>query len=108
MTCQYDFCRDTACKMTAFLDWGQLNVKIPMGLSNAPGDCFELTPSTIDASKRFFASKVDVPRQALTMGMQAKKVLLMVRGEDKAALSKLKDRRRPYFWAAPVLSCIFD
>lgn len=67
---------------------------------NEPGDCFELSthiielaPSTIDANKRFFASEADVPRQALTMGirhiMQAKKVLLVVSGEDKAeALAK--------------------
>ena len=50
--------------------------------------CVDLTESTIEANKRFFASADDVPRQAYTMGigtiMRAKKVLLMVSGEDKA------------------------
>ena len=52
--------------------------------------CVDLTESTIEANKRFFASADDVPRQAYTMGiktiMQAKKILLVVSGEDKAAL----------------------
>ena len=62
---------------------------------NEPCDAFvmgthlvDLTESTIDANKRFFASEADVPRQALTMGimhiMQAKKILVVVSGEDKA------------------------
>ena len=62
---------------------------------NEPCDAFimgthlvDLTESTIDANKRFFASEEDVPRQALTMGimhiMQAKKILVVVSGEDKA------------------------
>ncbi len=48
----------------------------------------DLTPDTIDANKRFFASEKDVPRQAMTMGirniMQARKILVAVSGEDKA------------------------
>lgn len=62
---------------------------------NEPGDeftkmtnCVDLQESTIEANKRFFASADDVPKQAYTMGigtiMRAKKVLLMVSGEDKA------------------------
>ena len=62
---------------------------------NEPCDAFimgthlvNLTESTIEANKRFFASEADVPRQALTMGimhiMQAKKILVVVSGEDKA------------------------
>ena len=47
-----------------------------------------LTESTIDANKRFFASADDVPRQALTMGMgcimAARRVLLIANGEGKA------------------------
>jgi len=47
-----------------------------------------LTESTIDANKRFFASADDVPRQALTMGigtiMSARRVLVIASGEDKA------------------------
>lgn len=54
--------------------------------------CVDLTESTIEANKRFFASEEDVPRQAYTMGikniMQAKKILVVVSGEDKAAILK--------------------
>ena len=50
--------------------------------------CVNLAESTIEANKRFFASADDVPRQALTMGIcdiiQAKKVVMVVSGEDKA------------------------
>ena len=50
--------------------------------------CVNLTESTIDANKRFFASADDVPRQAYTMGigtiMKARKILLIANGEDKA------------------------
>lgn len=50
----------------------------------------DLTASTIDANKRFFASEADVPRQALTMGirsiMQAKQVLIVANGEGKAEI----------------------
>ena len=54
--------------------------------------CVQLTESTIEANKRFFASIDEVPRYAYTMGintiMQAKKVLLIVSGEDKAEILK--------------------
>ncbi len=50
--------------------------------------CVDLTESTIEANKRFFASADDVPRQAVSMGsgtiMKAKKILLIACGEDKA------------------------
>ena len=49
-----------------------------------------LTQSTIEANKRFFASADDVPKQAYTMGiktiMQAKKILIVASGEDKAEI----------------------
>ena len=52
--------------------------------------CVDLAPSTIEANKRFFASADDVLRQAYTMGiktiMQARKILLIVSGEDKAQI----------------------
>lgn len=62
---------------------------------NEPGEAFEkethcvdLTESTIEANKRFFASEDEVPRQAYSMGiksiMQAKKILVVVSGADKA------------------------
>lgn len=52
--------------------------------------CVDLTESTIEANKRFFASIDDVPRQAYTMGiktiMQAKTILLIASGADKARI----------------------
>jgi glucosamine-6-phosphate deaminase len=61
---------------------------------NEPDSHFEkathrvvLDPSTIDANARFFASRDDVPREAVTMGMGgimgAKKVLLIANGKNK-------------------------
>ena len=51
-------------------------------------NCVDLAPSTIDANARFFATREDVPTQAYTMGIQtimhAKKILVVVSGEDKA------------------------
>ena len=62
---------------------------------NEPGQAFELethvvslTESTINANARFFASREEVPSQAITMGvksiMQARQILMVVSGEDKA------------------------
>lgn len=52
--------------------------------------CVDLTESTIQANKRFFENEADVPRQAYTMGigtiMSAKKILVVVSGEDKAEI----------------------
>ena len=52
----------------------------------------DLTQETIEANKRFFDSIDDVPRQAYTMGiktiMQARKVLLVASGKDKAEIVK--------------------
>lgn len=54
--------------------------------------CVDLQPSTIEANKRFFASIDDVPKQAYSMGigtiMRAKKILLIVSGEEKADILK--------------------
>ena len=54
--------------------------------------CVDLTESTIEANKRFFASADDVPKQAYTMGigtiMNAKKIVVVVSGEDKAEIVK--------------------
>lgn len=51
-------------------------------------NCVDLTESTIQANKRFFACEDDVPKQAYTMGigtiMNAKKILVVVSGADKA------------------------
>ena len=52
-----------------------------------------LDESTIDANARFFASRDDVPRYALTMGMgnilRARKLLLLISGNKQEAASRL-------------------
>lgn len=52
--------------------------------------CVALTQSTIEANSRLFERTEDVPRFAYTLGirpiMQAKKVLIIVSGEDKAEM----------------------
>ncbi|MDY2794051.1 MAG: glucosamine-6-phosphate deaminase [Peptostreptococcus porci] len=64
---------------------------------NEPGEQFErethcvnLAQTTIEANRRFFESEDQVPKQAYTMGiksiMQAKKIVLIVSGEDKAEI----------------------
>ena len=66
---------------------------------NEPGEAFEkethcvdLTKSTIEANKRFFESEEDVRHLAYTMGiksiMQAKKIIIVVSGKDKADIVK--------------------
>lgn len=61
---------------------------------NEPGDALipethvtDLTPSTIKANSRFFASENDVPKRALTMGigtiLKSKKILIMASGKEK-------------------------
>ena len=67
---------------------------------NEPGDTLYdgahkevLDPSTIDANQRFFASRDDVPRYAVTMGMgnilRARKLLLLISGNKQEAASRL-------------------
>ncbi len=62
---------------------------------NEPGEAFELethlvplAETTVEANKRFFERKEDVPTHAYSMGvksiMSAKKILLMVSGAEKA------------------------
>ena len=62
---------------------------------NEPDEFFQkethlvaLTQSTIDANSRLFNDPAEVPRYAYTMGiktiMQAKRILIVVSGEDKA------------------------
>ena len=72
---------------------------------NEPGDAFELethvvdlTDRTIDANARFFASRDEVPRKAITMGiksiMQARRILVVVSGE--LSLIHISEPTRPY------------
>ena len=62
---------------------------------NEPSDAFAdataviaLTPSTVEANKRYFASAGDVPRTAVSMGvgtiLRARRALLLATGADKA------------------------
>ena len=48
----------------------------------------DLTDNTIEANARFFASRDEVPRHAITMGiksiMQAQRIVMVVSGADKA------------------------
>jgi glucosamine-6-phosphate deaminase len=52
-----------------------------------------LDDSTIEANKRFFASKDDVPRYAVTMGMgnimRAQRLLMIISGSKQEAATKL-------------------
>ncbi len=52
----------------------------------------DLDPSTIEANARFFASKEEVPKTAVTMGMggimSAKKILLIANGKNKEDIVK--------------------
>ena len=76
---------------------------------NEPGDTLYdgahkevLDDSTIEANKRFFASKDDVPRYAVTMGMgnimRAKALLMIISGNKQEAATKLliEDRIDPH------------
>ncbi|MDE7029947.1 MAG: glucosamine-6-phosphate deaminase [Lachnospiraceae bacterium] len=66
---------------------------------NEPGEsfstethCIDLSEQTIKANARFFETLEEVPRQAYTMGiktiMSARRILLVVSGEDKADIVK--------------------
>ena len=71
---------------------GHIGFNEPADTFELETHCVDLTESTIEANKRFFASYDDVPKQAYTMGiktiMQAKKVLVVVSGKDKAGIVK--------------------
>jgi glucosamine-6-phosphate deaminase len=92
------FCREYEAKIDAL---GGVDVQV-LGIGrnghigfNEPDDelipithLTKLTDSTIEANARFFASEADVPKHALTMGVQsvfkARRVLLMASGANKA------------------------
>ena len=67
---------------------GHIGFNEPSDTYEKETHCVTLSERTIEANKRFFASEADVPRQAYTMGiktiMSARKVLVVVSGEDKA------------------------
>jgi glucosamine-6-phosphate deaminase len=66
---------------------------------NEPSDIFtdatnhvKLTESTIDANSRYYESRDEVPKSALSMGigtiMRARRILLLISGKDKAAIAE--------------------
>ena len=81
-------------------DFGGIDIQV-LGIGvdghigfNEPDDVFvaethvvELDSSTIEANSRFFTSKDEVPKQAITMGMKgimtAKKIILVANGKNK-------------------------
>lgn len=71
---------------------GHIGFNEPGMAFEAETHCVALTESTIKANQRFFASAEEVPKQAYTMGiktiMQARKILVVVSGEDKASIVK--------------------
>lgn len=66
---------------------GHIGFNEPDSVFTAQTHPVKLDESTIEANARFFASKDDVPREAITMGMmsimQAKKILLIANGQNK-------------------------
>ncbi|WP_338969528.1 glucosamine-6-phosphate deaminase [Spiroplasma endosymbiont of Labia minor] len=82
---------------------------------NEPGTSFEsltsivdLTQSTIDANARFFASKGEVPKQAISMGlksiMNAKEIILIASGENKQdAIFHLVEGKVSDQWPCSIL-----
>lgn len=69
---------------------GHIGFNEPSNVFAKGTNCVKLAQSTIDANARFFQSKDEVPTQAYTMGigtiMNARKILVAVSGEDKAAI----------------------
>ena len=69
---------------------GHIGFNEPADAFTLGTNCVDLQASTIEANTRFFSSSDEVPRQAYTMGigsiMQAKKILVVVSGKDKAKI----------------------
>ncbi len=71
---------------------GHIGFNEPSDIFKGKTHCVDLSETTIKANQRFFASYDDVPKQAYTMGiqtiMEAKQILVVVSGADKAAIVK--------------------
>ena len=69
---------------------GHIGFNEPEDIFEKETHCVDLSGSTIEANKRFFASVNEVPTQAYTMGigtiLQAKKIIVLVSGKEKAAI----------------------
>ena len=70
---------------------GHIGFNEPCGEFPKATHCVALTPITIEANKRFFASADEVPRRAISMGigtiMRARGVVLVIYGADKAEIT---------------------
>ena len=71
---------------------GHIGFNEPSNAFDLGTHCVKLTDETIDANQRFFNNREEVPREAYTMGtrtiMQARKILMVVSGKDKAEIIK--------------------
>ncbi len=71
---------------------GHIGFNEPAVRLNVGTHLVELTAETIEANSRFFSSKEEVPRRALTMGvgsiMQARQIILLASGKGKAPAIK--------------------
>ncbi|MDR1514214.1 MAG: glucosamine-6-phosphate deaminase [Synergistaceae bacterium] len=71
---------------------GHIGFNEPGGSFDKDTHCVSLTESTIEANKRFFEKEEEVPLKAYTMGirsiMQARRILVIASGADKAAVVK--------------------
>lgn len=71
---------------------GHIGFNEPSDVFELNTHCVDLAETTIRANQRFFFSYEEVPKQAYTMGirniMQAKRVLVVISGEDKADILK--------------------
>ncbi|MEK7203230.1 MAG: glucosamine-6-phosphate deaminase [Patescibacteria group bacterium] len=69
---------------------GHIGFNEPGASFNSATHLVNLTPDTISANSRFFKSKNDVPKKAITIGlktiMSAKKIILLASGRNKAAI----------------------
>lgn len=67
---------------------GHIGFNEPAETFSSGTNVVQLTESTVEANSRFFASKDEVPRAAVSMGtlsiMKARKILLLATGEAKA------------------------
>lgn len=71
---------------------GHIGFNEPAGELQPGTHLVQLAEATIEANARFFNSRDEVPRQAITMGMrtilQAKRIVLLATGEKKASIVK--------------------
>ncbi len=71
---------------------GHIGFNEPHGHLNVQTHVVDLTEDTVEANSRFFATREEVPRQAVTMGMgsimKARRILLLASGKNKARAIK--------------------